>query len=186
MRTSKAIRIDRNGVVDRELGINLRYWADWMMPLKGTKVYMRRDIQNYGEAWVWDDSNDAYLGKAQLAESVPLRAESEIDKKRLKAEIARKRAELKAAREATRPSIRLEPREIIESMARGVALDQDPTPPDDLMGMPAVTYQTTDMDRAAQEEQRARKTGTYDTSLIVPEEQPKRKRLSLFECDMDE
>lgn len=186
MRTSRAKRIDRNGVIDRELGIELRYWAEWMMPLKGTQVYLRRDIQNYGEAWIWQDDNDAFLGKATLAESIPLRAETEIDKERLKKEIARKRASLRTAREATRQKVKLDGREIIESMARGVALDQPPTPPDDLMGMPAVTYQTTDMDRAAQEEQRAQKTGTYDTSLIVPEEQPKRKRLSLFECDVDE
>ena len=56
MRTSKTYTIGRNGINDRQLGIF--YWADWLINNTGLKVYMRRDIQNYKEAWVFRADND--------------------------------------------------------------------------------------------------------------------------------
>lgn len=191
MRTSKAMRIGRNGVIDRELGIELRYWAEWMPPMRGEYVYIRRDIENYGEAWAWNDKDDVYLGKATLAEKMPIQATGKIDRTRLKEEIRRKRADIKAARDAIRPKIHLDPSEIIDYQARGVAFlnEQKAETNEGLATRPAITpistVQLTDLDTAHAEEKRRYRQGTVDMSLAVPPEPEKKQKLALFECDIE-
>jgi putative transposase len=185
MRTSKPHRIDRNGISDRELGIELRYWGEWMYPLKGAMVYMRRDIQNYQECWVWQDDNDAFLGKALLAESIALRADTPVEREALKLEIARKREDLKRAKAASAPRVRLSGREIVESMARGAARESPDAAMLQTMGTPSVSYHITPLDHAAAEHERACKTGTYDMSAAVAEE-PEKRELMIFGCERDE
>jgi hypothetical protein len=183
MRTSRPVCIDRNGVVDRELGIELRYWAEWMHALKGDKVYMRRDIRNYQECWIWREEDNVFLGKAVLAASVSVRAETSIEKAALKTEIARKRADLREAKLAVKTSVRLNGREIIESLAAGTAAlndDRGWTP-----GAPAqlqTEYHLTEMDHAIAQDLRMQKTGTYDLADVapIPEEKPS---LYLFPSD---
>lgn len=51
MRISKTFTIGRNGIKDNEFGIT--YWNDWMISKTGLKVYLRRDIKNYKEAWAF-------------------------------------------------------------------------------------------------------------------------------------
>ena len=61
MRTSKTYTVGRNGIRDNSLGIT--YWADWMISKTGLKVYLRRDVQNYKEAWAFRADNDEFVGK---------------------------------------------------------------------------------------------------------------------------
>lgn len=191
MRTSKSMRVGRNGVVDRELGIELRYWAEWMLPIRGDYVYIRRDLENYGEAWVWRDKDNVYLGKAALAESIALHATGEIEREKLKEEIRRKRADLKGAREAIKPKIHLDTAEIIEGMSQGVAIlneqssPTDKKPPASAANAPVSSIQTTPLDLAHAEENRRYKQGMVDTSLLLPQEPVKKPKLALFECDFD-
>ncbi len=62
MRTSKDVSIGRNGVYDSQLQIT--YWDEWMIAKKGAKVYLRRDINAFQEAWVFNAATEEYLGKA--------------------------------------------------------------------------------------------------------------------------
>lgn len=48
MRTSKDVKIGKNGIYDSQFGVT--YWADWMVYEKGRKVFMRRDVNAYQEA----------------------------------------------------------------------------------------------------------------------------------------
>ena len=68
MRTSKTFTVGRNGIRDNEFGIF--YWSDWMIAKTGLKVYLRRDAQNYKEAWAFRADNDEFVGKVTAVKAV--------------------------------------------------------------------------------------------------------------------
>ena len=68
MRTSKTFTVGRNGIRDNEFGIF--YWSDWMIAKTGLKVYLRRDTQNYKEAWAFRADNDEFVGKVTAVKAV--------------------------------------------------------------------------------------------------------------------
>lgn len=96
MRTSQPLTIRRNGIEYSKFGVN--YFAEWMIPLKGTKVYLRIAPDNVNDAWVFALGTDEYLGNAQIKGLTHPVAESEIDKADLRAAIASKAREEKAAK----------------------------------------------------------------------------------------
>src|SRR5574344_1644097 len=77
MRTSKNVSIGRNGVYDSQLQIT--YWDEWMITEKGRKVFIRRDINAYQEAWVFDAETEAYLGKANANQAASFMAKTNIE-----------------------------------------------------------------------------------------------------------
>ncbi|MEE3349822.1 MAG: transposase domain-containing protein [Candidatus Gastranaerophilaceae bacterium] len=93
MRTSKSVKIGRNGVNDASLDVT--YWADWMVTEKGRKVFLRRDINAYQEAWVFDAETEKYLGKANIYHETSFLAKTNIEKNVLKEAISNKRKEQK-------------------------------------------------------------------------------------------
>ena len=68
MRTSRPVKIGRNGVYDSQLQVT--YWGEWMIAEKGRKVFIRRDINAYQEAWVFDAKTEEYLGKANIYQEI--------------------------------------------------------------------------------------------------------------------
>ena len=93
MRTSKPVKIGRNGVKDSSLDVT--YWSDWMTTEKGRKVFIRRDINAYQEAWVFDAKTEQYLGKANIYYETSFLAKTDVEKVQLKNAIANKRKEQK-------------------------------------------------------------------------------------------
>lgn len=100
MRTTRPLTIGRNGVKDSALDVT--YWSEWMVGAKGRKVYMRRDVNDFNDAWMFDAENDEYLGNASIAGTVPALAKSEIDKQALKDAMAAKKREIKINKEIGR------------------------------------------------------------------------------------
>ena len=96
MRTSKNVSIGRNGIYDSQL--ELTYWDEWMICEKGRKVFMRRDINAYQEAWVFDAKTEEYLGKANVYHAVSFLAKTNIEKAEYKKAIERKNKEKKMIR----------------------------------------------------------------------------------------
>ena len=96
MRTSKPVKIGRNGVRDSQLDIT--YWGEWMYTEKGRKVFLRRDINAYQEAWVFDAITEEYLGKANLFQETSFLAKSNIEKAQLNKAMAAKKKEKKTMR----------------------------------------------------------------------------------------
>jgi hypothetical protein len=182
MRTSKPKRIGRNGVVDTELGIELRYWAEWMPSVKGDMVYMRRDIRNYQECWIWNERGGVFLGKAVLAETIAMRATAPLEKLRLKEEIARKRADLRDAKLAIKSSVRLNGQEIIESLSAGTQAlnDKRGWTPNGSQENVRKEVHLTELDHAVAQENRREKTGTYDLASIAPPPREKKMHYRLF------
>ena len=93
MRTSKPVKIGRNGVYDSQLQIT--YWGEWMICEKGRKVFVRRDINAYQEAWVFDAETEKYLGKGNVYHAVSFLARTNIEKAKYKEAIERKNKEKK-------------------------------------------------------------------------------------------
>ena len=177
MRTSRAVTIGRNGV--RDSALQFTYWADWMSPLKGEKVYLRRDINAYQEAWVFSAKDDCYLGKARMAELVPALARTDIEKAKLKEAIAAKNRDKKIAQAYLESKNAIDPLEKMNMLKAGVAaLNPDTSKPDPkIMKMP-----NTFMDKVIKQEEENEKVGTYDLSAFVREKEPE-EPIYLFETD---
>ena len=109
-RTSRIVSIGRNGIRDSELEVT--YWEEWMSAYKGEKVYTRRDINSYQEAWVFKAQTDEYLGKANISELVPALAQDNIQKSKLKEAVARKKKDKKI----TKSYIKIEHSDINENL----------------------------------------------------------------------
>src|SRR5574344_1572387 len=93
MRTSNCITIGRNGIYDSQL--QLTYWGEWMICEKGRKVFIRRDINAYQEAWVFDAKTEEYLGKGNINQEVSFLARTDIEKAQLKKAVEKKNKEKK-------------------------------------------------------------------------------------------
>ena len=119
MRTSGDITIGRNGVLDSKL--DARYWAEWMSGIKGTKVYIRRDIREHQTAWIFRVDNDEYLGKAELTGKVAALARTDVEKEVLKNALARKQQERKIAKAYFNAKDRPAAAESMQHMATGIA-----------------------------------------------------------------
>lgn len=89
MRTSRTYTIGRNGIKDGSLDIT--YWADWMISKYGLKVYLRRDIKNYKEAWVFKESNSEFVGKVYATKAIVALNADEISKDEFKEAISNKK-----------------------------------------------------------------------------------------------
>jgi len=118
MRVSKTFTIGRNGIVDNELKIT--YWSEWMIAQKGKKVYLRRDPSAYQDAWVFDATNDEFLGDAKLSTPVKFSADSDIDKATLKEVFAEKKKEQKALKEYIKTQYNPSNSELVENLKRSL------------------------------------------------------------------
>ncbi len=93
MRTSNDVTIGKNGAKDTKL--NVHYYSEWMLGDKGRKVYIRRDIDNPMEAWIYDAQTDEFIGNAEIGGKVDVLAKDEISKLKLSEAISRDRADIK-------------------------------------------------------------------------------------------
>ena len=126
MRTS-SVTIGRNGAKDSALGVT--YWNDWMAPHKGRRVFMRRDVKDYLESWIFDAHTEEFLGPAHIRGSIPAVVQKEESKQLLKEAMAEQRREIKLNKEFQRdlhvPSI--EDR-ILSRKRAAILLNPDPVP----------------------------------------------------------
>ena len=163
MRTSNNISVGRNGVHDSQLDIT--YWDEWMIAEKGRKVYIRRDINDYQEAWIFDAKNDKFLGKGFAVQSVPFMATTPVEKAQFKNAIAEKRKEQKVIREFLESKFNPTNTEIVENIGSIMPETKSENNPQ------IVRFSNTQMDKVVQEQKHAEATvERYVTPL-----QPKKK-----------
>jgi putative transposase len=178
MRTSRIVTIGRNGIRDSDLQVT--YWAEWMSGVKGVKVYLRRDLKDYAQAWVHDARTDELLGKARIAEFVaPALAETEIEKSELRAALAAKNRDRKITRAYASVSQAPTPQERLFHLKTGTdafAVDIDPSPK-------ILHVQSTLIDQAIKKDREMQAEHTADLSSFQPPERRKAK-IYLFESDI--
>lgn len=182
MRSSKELTIGRNGIYDSELGV--RYWAEWMVGMKGEKVYIRRDIKAYQEAWVFRTSDDEYLGKAVIGEFVaPALAKTEVEKQVLKEVMAKKRQAQKVIKAYVQAKESIDTSQALMHMATGINEVNRLRGYEPEEEVKIIRLANTEMDRVIKRDKEMQKEGMYDLSLIQP---VKKQKIALFECELED
>jgi len=118
MRTSKDVSIGRNGIYDSQL--QLTYWDEWMIAKKGTKVYLRRDINAYQEAWVFDAATEEFLGNANVNQAVSFMAKTNIEKAQYKKAVEAKNKEKKLLKSYIKCKYNPTNAEIVNNLKNGL------------------------------------------------------------------
>lgn len=140
---------------------NIYYSAEWLFPLKGKKVYMRRDIKKYQEAWIFDSQTNEYLGKAVLnVWDTSAIAKTDLQKEQLKSVLSSRQKEIKINKTYI-PTIEQNPREMLENLAAGLAATSKSTT--EVSYSESNMIMKTFMDEVLVKDEEMKSTGTYGT-----------------------
>ena len=183
MRSSRLIKVGRSGVKDPDLKVT--YWAPELEGIKGQPVYLRRDLTNYSEAWVFSEK-DELICLAALEDGVHPLAKTPESKAQLSERMARKRREMKALKKAQADQVTVEPEERIRLLHEGVAdlnAERGYTAPE--ADPNVIQLQNTPIDKRVKEMNRYLKEATTDSPVIpVPSPTAKPKRaLAVWDAD---
>lgn len=173
-RTSKTFTIGRNGIKDNELGIT--YWADWMISKTGLKVYLRRDIQNYKEAWAFRTDNDEFVGKVSAVRAVAALHAETISKEEFKEAMSIKKRNLKVAKSYIKQTREISLEEKCENYKTAYASVEKACKPK------ISKIANTNMDKAIRKNMEMEAFGRQDLSVFL-DERVEEKPLYLFETD---
>ena len=119
MRTSKDVKIGKNGIYDSQFGVT--YWADWMVYEKGRKVFMRRDVNAYQEAWFFFDAQtQEFLGKANTFSPISFLAKTNVEKAIYKKALAIKKKEQKILKSFINTKYQTSNVEIVKNLVKSL------------------------------------------------------------------
>lgn len=186
MRTSQPRQIKRNGVKDSKIGKH--YYAEWMVGYKGVKVYLRRDIKAYQEAWVFHAETDEFLGTAQMSERIAGFANTDIEKQQLRDVQQRKAREKKLNRQAlqARQDLILDHSELIDALEASVEADTEIRKANgdfwtQTESSPVINMDTNKMDKVIHQNEKMKRTGTEDLTAFEPDERPKKSLKTIWD-----
>lgn len=176
MRTSRNFTIGRNGIQDRQLGIT--YWADWMITRTGLKVYLRRDVQDYKEAWAFKADNDEFVGTVKAVKAVAALHADKVSKEEFKEALSIKKRNLKITKAYIKQT-----REIpLEEQYENYKAAYDSTNKNYKKSIKVSKIANTNMDKAIQKNKEMEAFGRQDLSVFLEDKKPEEK-LYLFETD---
>lgn len=175
MRTSKTYTVGRNGIKDNSLGIT--YWADWMISKTGLKVYLRRDVQNYKEAWAFRADNDEFVGKIKAVKAVAALHADSISKEEFKEAMAIKKRNLKIAKSYIRQTFEIPIEEQYENYKAAYGSVEKQLKPK------VSKIANTNMDKAIRKNKEMEAFGRQDLSVFLDDKPQKEEKLYLFETD---
>lgn len=176
MRTSKNFTIGRNGIKDSALGIT--YWADWMSLKKGIKVYLRRDIKDYADAWVFNALNDEFIGKAKVVKAVAALHADKISKEEFKEAMSIKKRNKKIAQSYIENSRDISAEEKYENYKALFATNEEKPK------TKVTKIANTKMDKVIQQNKEMEAFGRQDLSIFLDENNKQEEEtLYLFETD---
>lgn len=175
MRTSRTFTIGRNGIKDNELGIT--YWADWMISKTGLKVYLRRDIQNYKEAWAFRADNEEFVGKVTSVRAVAALHAETVSKDEFKEAMSIKKRNLKITKSYIKQTREISLEEKCENYKTAYASVEKVCKPK------VSKIANTNMDKAIRKNKEMEAFGRQDLSMFLDEKVVKEEPLYLFETD---
>ena len=179
-RTSKDYTIGRNGIKDGKF--QTTYWADWMIHKKGMKVYLRRDIKNYKEAWVFNAKNDEFLGKAEAVKSVAALYAPEVSKEEFEAAVATKKRNIKITKAYIKQNKEISAMEKYQNYETAYqSVEREYRKP-----VKVSKIANTSMDKAIQKNKDMESFGKADLSIFLPEKEKKKFYLWETEKYLDE
>lgn len=176
MRTSRNFTIGRNGIQDRQLGVN--YWADWMITRTGLKAYLRRDVQNYKEAWVFKVDNDEFVGTAKAVKAVAALYADKVSKEEFKEAMAIKKRNLKITKSYIKQTFEIPLEEQYENYKAAYNSNNK----DYKKNVKISKIANTNMDKAIQKNKEMKSFGRQNLSVFLEDDKPEEK-LYLFETD---
>jgi hypothetical protein len=183
-RTTKVIKIGKNGVYDSSLGSY--YYDFWMSGMKGRAVYLRRDPRDIEKAWVFDAEMDTLIDSATADHGAHAWARTEEQQKELSRVIARKKDSAKALKILAEPGGEVPAEEHVDNLAEYAAHLQSKSGPvaDSSDVKPAVMITKMDIDLASRDKRA--KEGEQDLSAFGygDMEPPRRKRTFVLESDL--
>lgn len=174
-RVSGTRTIGRNGIKDGEAAD--WYWGEWMEPMKGKRVYIRRSSSEWQTAYVFDAETDEYYGVAKLGMwNTPVLAGTNVQRQTVQSASKRKRQLLRATQAALGATSAPSVQEQLRHMALGLETTgaEEPTPRSNVIALTA-------MDDVIAQEQEFRSTGTFDVSSIIPTASNTQDRIRLWE-----
>jgi len=179
--TPNALTIGRNGIVINQR-YRLYYFAEWMSGMKGRKVYLRRDINKYQEAWVFDANTDEYINKADFR---AMEAEALAETPNTKAQLAsliKGQQQEKKTMTSYLPTEKPEASKIMKCMADGICATSNPIDSEEIKSN---IIRMTQMDEVIAVDKEMQKTGTHDMSFLVPnkEDENPKDNIILFPTD---
>lgn len=175
MRTSKNFTIGRNGINDKEFGIT--YWSDWMITHIGLKVYLRRDVENYKEAWVFKAENEEFVGKATAVRAVAALHADTVSKDEFKEAMSIKKRNLKVAKAYIQQTQEIPAQEQYENYKTAYAkVIKDSKPHISRIA-------NTNMDRAIRKNAEMEELNKQDLSAFIDDKTTNEQPLYLFETD---
>lgn len=178
MRTSQNFTVGRNGIKDRESGIT--YWADWMIANTGLKVYLRRDVQDYKEAWAFKADNEEFVGKVKAVKAVAALHADKMSKEEFKDAMAIKKRNLKVAKSYIRQTQNIPIEEQYENYKfayNSVIRNSEYNPKISKIA-------NTKMDKAIQKAKTMEKIGKQDLTMFIDDKKcVENESLYLFETD---
>ena len=178
MRTSKNFTIGRNGIKDNQFGIT--DWADWMISQTGLKVYLRRDVQNYKEAWAFRADNDEFVGKITAVKAVAALHADEISKEEFKEAMSNKKRNLKVAKAYIQQTREISIEEQCENYKTAYASVEKAA--NNKIKAKVSKIANTNMDKAIRKSKEMESFGKQDLSMFLDNE-IQEEPLYLFETD---
>ena len=177
MRTSKTYTIRRNGIKDNSLGIH--YWSDWMINKMSVKVYLRRDINNYKEAWVFRADNDEFIGTTTAVRAVAALFADEVSKDEFKEAMSIKKRNLKV----TKAYIKQTEKISIEEKYKNYEAAYQSAKRNYQKSVKVAKLANTNMDKAVQKNKEQKQNGKYDLSMFLQEEKTNEQPFFLWETE---
>lgn len=177
MRTSKIFSIGRNGIKDNEFGIT--YWADWMVSQVGLKVYLRRDVQDYKEAWVFNANNDEFIGKTFAVKAVAALHADKISKLEFKEAMGNKKRNLKIAKAYIKQTREIPLEEQCENYKAAYSSIEKSAK------TKVSKIANTNMDKAIRKNKKMEEFGRQDLSKFLDKKSSQEEHLYLFATDRE-
>ena len=139
---------------------------------------MRRDIQNYKEAWVFKLDNDEFIGKVSAVKAVAALHADKISKEEFKEAMSIKKRNLKIAKEYIKQTREISLEEQCENYKYAYAtLEKEYQKPQ------ISKMANTNMDKAIRRNKKMESRGTQDLSMFLAESKVQEHPLYLFETD---
>ncbi len=175
MRTSRPVKVGKNGVKDSDLGVV--YWNDALVSHKGERVYLRRDPQDYKYAWVYSESDELICRAEQQTLVKPL-ADDPISKEQLAEGMRRKRAEKKAVKALIKAQEDIPNEERIRMLEAGVAAINRERGYDEPEQEPVtLVMQQTPLDKRVREQEQYLREATTNSPVLPLVNVPAPKKL---------
>lgn len=146
------------------------------------KVYLRRDIKNYKEAWVFNAKNDEFIGKAEAFKSVAALYAPEVSKEEFEAAMATKKRNIKVAKSYIKQNKEISAEEKYKNYETAYqSVEREYKKP-----VKISKIANTSMDKAIQKNKDMESYGKADLSIFLnKEEPPKKKKFYYWNTDKE-